>query len=169
MATLAQPTGAQILATLVPSGAGTQLGTWNEEMIDAYIADALVNVVTQEFDYASDLLTDAGFVPSALTSAEWNVATMAMLYGIGYQLLQMDEATQTTISNEVQGGIRQATYNSRASQFFQMAELEWNKSPISIFNTKYYKNHTGGFGTSQTRRIDLNGQFSPILNIDIND
>ena len=157
--TLNQPTGADILATLLPSGAGTQLGSWDEEKIDSYVSNALVNVVEQEFTYASDLLTAAGIDPNDLTQAQYNVATMAMLYGIAYQLLQMDEATQTTISNEVQGGIRQQSYNSRSSQFFQMAELTWNREPLNIYNTKYYKDYTAGFGTDTARRVDLRGQF----------
>lgn len=163
MAVLAQPTGAQILATLLPSGSGGQLGVWMEETIDDYISNALVNVVTQEFDYASDLLTAAGYDPNALTQDEWNKATMAMVYGIGYQLLQLDSTSQTTISGEKDGGIRQKAYNSRAAQYFTMAELAWNT--LGISETKYYINFAYGFGTVSTERLNLNGQFSPQIQI----
>jgi hypothetical protein len=153
MPALAQPTGEEIIATLVPSGGGAMLGTWSADKIDAYITDALVNVVTQGFNYASDLLTDAGYNPATLTQANWDIATMAMLYGIAYELLNLDRNSQTTISEEREGGIRKYAYQSSGFTYSDLAGQEWEKLGIT---SRYKRNFTAGFGVESTERKILN-------------
>jgi hypothetical protein len=51
MPALAQPTGTQLIDTLLVGGAGAQLGDWTNTQIDTYIADALVNKVTEGFNF----------------------------------------------------------------------------------------------------------------------
>ena len=138
MPALAQPTGSEIMNTLVPSGDGGALGSWTEQTIDDYVASALVNVVTAEFDYASELLTDAGFTPASLSTADWNKATAAMLYGIGYQLTGFDFAANTPISGE-NGGVRVDAYMKADSRYYNAAGRAW--ASLGITTSKYARNY----------------------------
>lgn len=164
MPALAQPTGAQIIATLMPGGDGGQLGAWTADAIDDYVTNALVNEVSQEFDYASEVLTDAGYTPASLTQAQWDIATMAMVYGIAYQLLVVDRVSQSTISGEMNGGIRDFAYVSGNYSYSDLADLEWLKLGIT---SRYSRNYTAGFGVnSTTRNIYENGSNCDLYSID---
>lgn len=137
MPALAQPTGAQILNTLLPSGDGGQLSSWTATKIDDYISGALANVVTQEFTYTSDLLTASGFVPATLSQADWNLATLAMVNGIAFQLLKLEFNGSAPVSGE-NGGIRSDAYMRSDSRFFAEANRYWVELGIT---SKYYRTY----------------------------
>jgi len=130
MPALAQPTGAQIMNTLLPSGDGGQLGSWTADKIDDYVSGALVNVVTQEFNYASDILTAAGKNPASLSASDWDSATAAMVNGIAYQLSKVDFNSSAPISGE-NGGIRPQAYMRSDSRFFNEAARYWTELGIA--------------------------------------
>jgi len=147
MPALAQPTGAQILNTILVSGDAGQLSSWTADKIDAYISDALVNVVTGEFTYASDLLTANGKVPASLTQADWNSATGAMVNGIAYQLLKLEFNGSAPISGE-NGGIRSDAYMRSDTRFFAEANRYWQELNIE---SKYFRRYINMTVESVTR------------------
>lgn len=152
MPALAQPTGAQIIASLLPGGGGAVLGAWSADSIDAYVTAALVDVVSEGFSYASEILTDAGYVPAALSQADWDKATLAMLYGIAYELLKIDRVSETTISGEKEGGIRNMAYQSSGVTYSDLAGQKWRELGIE---SRYARNFTYGFGVESTARDNI--------------
>lgn len=152
MPALAQPNGDTLISALLPSGGGAQLGDWSADSIDTYVAAVPINVVLGGYTYAFDLLTAAGKNPATLSSSDWIIATTAMYYGIAYELLTLDRVSDTTISGEKEGGIRNFAYQSSNWTYSDLAGEKWRELGIE---SKYARNFTAGFGVSSTSRDNL--------------
>lgn len=152
MPALAQPDGSTLITALVPSGGGAQLGDWSDDRIDDYVAAVPINVVLAGYTYAFDLLTAAGKNPATLSNSDWIIATTAMYFGIAYELLTLDRVSDTTISEERDGGIRNFAFQTSSFSYSDLAGEKWMELGIT---SKYKRNFTAGFGVETTARDNI--------------
>lgn len=151
---LVNPNGGQIIATLAVGGAASEFGRWTAEDIDYMIANSLINIVQIEYDYAVELLTDAGKDDQLLSDEDYAAATKGMIYAIGYQLLEADLASTESMPAEPNNGIHREEYNKRKNNFFGKAGLAWKSIGIT---SKYYVDAFKG--NPPTRFVDTRPNY----------
>lgn len=151
---LVNPTGQQIIATLSLGGAASDFGRWTAEEINSHIANSLINLVQIEYDYAVELLTDAGLDDQALSDADYAAATKGMIYAIAYQLLEADLASTESMPAEPNAGIHREEYNKRKNNFFAKAGLAWKSIGIT---SKYYVDQF--LGMPRTSFVDFTPNY----------
>jgi len=154
MAALVNPDGPLIIQTLCVGGVNSNLGRWNAGDIDDMIANSLINLVQIEYDYAVELLTEAGKDDQNLSATDHAAATKGLMYAIGYQLLESDLASTERMPAEPQNGIHRDEYNKRKNNFFAKAGLAWKSIGI---NSKYYVDQFKGM--PPTKFVDFTPRY----------
>lgn len=142
MPALAQPTPNEVIATLSIGGVAGKFGRWDGQTLTDYVAGALVDPLEEEYDYAVEIIQDAGLDDQNLTATQYAAALKGLMNAIAYRLLDLDWNSAVQIPAEPDNALHRKHYQTQMAIHFKRAGYAWKGIGIT---SKYYQSATAGF------------------------